>query len=577
MRSYLRITILIILFLPVSLMAQKDCEVKELEDRSYSGIVSYLKQHKFPSIDCFLHSLPKDIRALRTYAKTSISLQSASPMNPRAIVTSPEGSFSLTFNGKKGQAGFNEVELLAVDNVEEPKEWNAVSLRMSNNQLTAFDEKQKCAKCHGDPIRPIWNKYPEWPSLYGSKEDWMPDPSDPGKKGYQYLRDLESGRVTDDLIEERVSEREKFIKFREYAKDHSRYAALENISDESNPVYPYTENWRSRNYAFRPNLTIGTLLTGTQIKILKNRLKESRYYKSFNRTVTFVKNCAETTEVKKTFTRAEKKIFKDYEILTKDIAYKTFSNSMDIALMRLMGFKEHELTLLLKHRLFREKSEYEDQYENSFDFYSGHLTMVYDTFNHVFKEQGFEDKFDVFYMDESYEAQEDYYDERGDLLYSPARSRSTYLNQDFFRKVNELNIYRKGEYDIDTETFIFESWDKECQEMVSEVEQELLQNSYIQIEPSRESSKWPAVVNSCVGCHQGESRVGREIFFSDPMQIDPDYREALSSYLIDAMTDKDNSPAHLSGNRMPLGLPALTESEVKEIRDWIENGEITNQ
>lgn len=116
--------------------------------------------------------MPEDVRAFRTYAKSSHSLQEASVTHPRAIFGDPRGGFFMSFNGHKGQKGFNEVELFALDKNVSPTKWIGGSIVRKIGRLQLKESSQRCAACHGNPLRPIWAGYPNWPNLFGSIDDW---------------------------------------------------------------------------------------------------------------------------------------------------------------------------------------------------------------------------------------------------------------------------------------------------------------------------------------------------------------------------------------------------------------------
>lgn len=535
-----------------------DCQVIPLEDRSYDGIVNYLKDHNFPSIECFLHSIPEDIRARRTYAKRSLSLQAASPTHPRAILASPQGEFFLSFNGHGHQKGYDEIEIMALDNIESPKEWKVTSLRMVNNKLVPIDNRARCIQCHGDPIRPIWNSYPNWPDLYGSIDDWMPDPEDVTKDGHGFHDDLSMGRITNDKIDKALLEREQFLRFRELAKDHPRYSALENVSDPKNPVYPYTHGYRSRNLAYRPNLNIGELLTLQHARVLANTIRENDFLKKYKHTALFGLRCHNILNVD------QEKKDKTLSFVAQEY-YQLTQQSLDEgsflivgALLKLIGLKDHQLTLEFRNDLMNEPIE-----DVRFSF-TGGTSLINQLAGLLTPEPQFTQ---LFGFDHD-AALNILYDDTG--LPSPQVSsvhyHSAFMNRDdhqFFAKNSLLLLPLYGHAShVSPIGEICDLWLDRSQE-------EILDDQVVLLPTPSFRGPYPNALRSCISCHDGASPVGTPIPFSTPELIPSSLKDELEFYLLDLITSKAIAPAHQGGNRMPLGLPALTEEEIQEIKDWL--------
>lgn len=54
--------------LGVNSVSAEDCSEGKFT-RDFPGMESYLGERKFKTIECFLKSIPEDIRAFRTFAK----------------------------------------------------------------------------------------------------------------------------------------------------------------------------------------------------------------------------------------------------------------------------------------------------------------------------------------------------------------------------------------------------------------------------------------------------------------------------------------------------------------------------
>ncbi len=105
----------------------------------------------------------------------------------------------------------------------------------------------KCARCHYEGFRPIWESYAHWPGAYGQN---------------------------DDAIVPGGAEHREFQTFLAGQRNHPLYRFLRTIS--RSPVAPYAAENFSVDYSSRPNLQFTQMLIRLNARRLQSLLEENR-------------------------------------------------------------------------------------------------------------------------------------------------------------------------------------------------------------------------------------------------------------------------------------------------------------
>lgn len=229
--------------------------IAQASSMSYDTLVSLIEDRenggKSPAytIQDTLARLPADFRSRFTLVYSSLSLQSATPLAPRAILF--DDRFILTFNGDPSAAGFETLEVMEYKPQLKALEMHEIRFPGSG-QRAEYSETNPplCLSCHQIDPRPIWNQYDQWPGVYGSNDDGI-------------FEDAEGAG---------------FKSFKAAAAAHPRYSKL--IFKPGSEFSPYSKGLAGET-GFRPNLLLTKLLTRFNSNRIARLLEESPLYPKY--------------------------------------------------------------------------------------------------------------------------------------------------------------------------------------------------------------------------------------------------------------------------------------------------------
>jgi len=165
---------------------------------SFDDWIPMLQAKAPQSVADALPMLPPDLRRNAALMRDSLSIQSATPENPRAILSNSDGSFVLTFNGDHNPMGGDEIEITQYHRDTHRFEFAVVEFH--ENQAPDIQRNLlRCSGCHGsseDP-HPVWDPYSFWSGTYGENGEKL--------------------------------EREPFLNFLSIAKTDPRYRSLVDL------------------------------------------------------------------------------------------------------------------------------------------------------------------------------------------------------------------------------------------------------------------------------------------------------------------------------------------------------------
>lgn len=141
---------------------------EELED--------LVRTARITSVDQLLEYLPAELRKNFSLMRSTRNLvQGASPNTPRIVLFSDDGKFMMAVAGSADMLGGQTVEMFTQG---KDGQYTAARGQFQNGRFSIDHQPTSCRNCHGHPLRPIWDGYPNWVGAYGSHHDLM-RPHDP--------------------------------------------------------------------------------------------------------------------------------------------------------------------------------------------------------------------------------------------------------------------------------------------------------------------------------------------------------------------------------------------------------------
>lgn len=224
------------------------------------ALLDLVKNPEIKSVSELISKLPESMRSTFTLIKQSQSLQGSSPEAPRVLMINESRNLIATFNGSPADRGYSGIEVAAFDptssrikyfEIDFAADRTKMHIPLNKDDLFFEDDRVtiskpnpiKCMVCHsanprdlGSPkierlARYIWHPYPNWPTSYGSDDD------------YKFFEDTPKVRA----------EMATLKKFRESAKAHPRYRNLIFGGSENAP-YCDSSTQRDTYNACRKNL-----------------------------------------------------------------------------------------------------------------------------------------------------------------------------------------------------------------------------------------------------------------------------------------------------------------------------------
>jgi hypothetical protein len=143
------------------------------EEFDYRALRSVIERDRLGSIEAVLNALPVDLRSRYVLMFSSRSLQQASFREPRVILYSADGRLIVSFNGHPTQAGYEALEIAEFDADEAKFRFRELRFAGPSDDTPLVAESAadpvRCQRCHGSPVRPIWDMPPLWPGAYGER------------------------------------------------------------------------------------------------------------------------------------------------------------------------------------------------------------------------------------------------------------------------------------------------------------------------------------------------------------------------------------------------------------------------
>ncbi len=223
------------------------------EAGKYASIQQAILDQEFRTLPDFLAWVQQSDAELMsgwTLMYRSGSLQSASYAKPRAIVFGTDGRFMMTFNADVGQRGGDRVEMIQFNAESATFEFRELVFSAGAPQLSAANP-EKCVRCHTSQLRPIWEKYDNWPGAFGEDDDALIDFAES-----RYA----PTHLGSEKIRLHTEQRQQFLAFVAGKDEHPRYRYLKVPEGTKSSVAPYSDHSRTGQFPLRPNLQLTKLI-----------------------------------------------------------------------------------------------------------------------------------------------------------------------------------------------------------------------------------------------------------------------------------------------------------------------------
>lgn len=140
---------------------------------TYSQLKILIEEKEIQSLDQLLTYLPESLRKNFVLMHKSQSVQEATPLQPRVLLFTEDGSMGLAFSTSDP----NMVEILELNPKTNKMEPHVILFdEASDNKVKVVDDPlsyfpkshpNHCTRCHSEKMHFNWDTYPRWPGAFG--------------------------------------------------------------------------------------------------------------------------------------------------------------------------------------------------------------------------------------------------------------------------------------------------------------------------------------------------------------------------------------------------------------------------
>lgn len=141
------------------------------------GIYNHVIDNDVTNVHDLLGDMPASMRESYVLMEDTRSRHLSDLEHPRLIMYGLDARFMLSAGGVEEDPLYEVIEMAELDSTT--GQWIFRQLDFQQDPPALSSNDAACIGCHGDPVRPIWGNYPDWPGAYGANEN-----------------DLTSGQVT---------------------------------------------------------------------------------------------------------------------------------------------------------------------------------------------------------------------------------------------------------------------------------------------------------------------------------------------------------------------------------------------
>ena len=135
------------------------------------GIYAHVLEHEITNVRDLLSELPASMRESYVLMEDTRSRHLSELEHPRLIMYGVDARFLMSAGGVPEDPLYEVIEMAELDSATGEWIFRALDFEQSPPALSSSDDS--CIGCHGDPVRPIWGNYPDWPGAFGANENHL--------------------------------------------------------------------------------------------------------------------------------------------------------------------------------------------------------------------------------------------------------------------------------------------------------------------------------------------------------------------------------------------------------------------
>ncbi|MCH9687008.1 MAG: hypothetical protein K0V04_36570 [Deltaproteobacteria bacterium] len=135
------------------------------------GIYNHVVANDITNIGDLLSDMPDSMRENYVLMEQTRSRHLADLESPRLIMFGLDARFLMAVGGVHEDPLREVVEMAELD--EQTGQWIYRLIDFETGTPTLSANDHACQGCHGNPTRPIWGNYPDWPGAFGSDENHL--------------------------------------------------------------------------------------------------------------------------------------------------------------------------------------------------------------------------------------------------------------------------------------------------------------------------------------------------------------------------------------------------------------------
>ena len=133
------------------------------------GIKQFVDQNNIINVEDLLNSMPRAMRRNYALVETSRSQNPSSINHPRLIIFGSDARFMMSLGSDPDDPKREQVDMAQLD--DDTGFWIFRSLKFGTSTPELSADDSECTQCHSSPARPFWGTYPDWPGMFGPRDD----------------------------------------------------------------------------------------------------------------------------------------------------------------------------------------------------------------------------------------------------------------------------------------------------------------------------------------------------------------------------------------------------------------------